>query len=204
MRMVYTLTKLFSKLLFKFLGNPRVIGLENIPQSGPVIIVANHSSLLDGFLLASIWPQRVTFLVAAYLLKRPVIGSFLRAIDAIPVQSGGNNLAGKKSAFEVLQRGDILALFPEGGVYQSDNMGPFNLGWAYFALNSGAPVVPVVIKGTRAVLPKGSVFPHRAKIYVQIAAPWTIEETLTPKQDTYPTINKRLVEQMEKMLGVLP
>lgn len=202
--MIYTLVKFLSKWFFRFWGNPGIAGLENIPQAGPIVIVTNHSSVLDGFLLASIWPQRITFLAAAYLFEWPAAGAFLRAVGAIPVQSGGNNLVGKKAALKILQRGDILAIFPEGRVYQSDNLGPFNLGWAYFALNSGASIVPVVIKGTSTMMPKGKVFPRRTKIYVQIGAPWTIEPTLTPKQETYPAMNTRLVEQMEKLLGGLP
>ena len=108
------------------------------------------------------------------------------------MQSGGNNLAEKKTALKVLQRGDVLGLFPEGRIYQSDKLGPFNLGWAYFAINSGASIVPVVIKGTSAMMPKGKFFPRRAKIYIQIGAPWRIEPTLTPKQESYPAMNKRL------------
>ncbi len=202
--MIYTLVKLFSKLFFRFWGSPRIAGLENIPHTGAVVVVANHSRVLDGILLASVWQQRITFLVAAYLSKSPIAGAFLRAIGAIPVQSGGNNLAGKRSALGVLERGDILALFPEGRVYHRDNLGPFNLGWAHFALNSGAYVVPVVIKGTGSLLPIGSVFPRRTKIYVQIAVPWTIEKTLSPQQETLSSMNTRLIEQMEKMLSEMP
>ncbi|MEA1959929.1 MAG: lysophospholipid acyltransferase family protein [Bacillota bacterium] len=199
--MIYTLAKFFSKVFFRFWGTPRIVGLENIPNSGPIIVVANHRSVLDGFLLASIWPQRITFLAAAYLFELPVVRVFLRAIGAIPVQSGRDNHAGKKAALEVLQRGDILALFPEGRVYQLDTLGPFNLGWAHFALNSGASVVPVAIKGTNSMLPKGTVFPRRTKIYVQIDVPWTMEKTLSPQQETLLAMNTRLFEQMEKIMS---
>lgn len=202
--MLYTLVKIISKLFFRLWGNPSISGLENIPSSGPFIVVANHSSILDGFLLASVWPQRMTFLAAAYLFEQPVYRAFLHAIGAIPVQSGGNNFAGKKSALDVLHRGDILALFPEGRVYPSDHLGPFNFGWASFAVHSGVSVVPVVIKGTDAVLRKGKIFPCRAKIYVQIAVPCTVEKTITPQQKTLSDMNTRLFDQMEKMLAELP
>jgi len=60
-------------------------GKPTSPRTGPVIVGANHISLLDGFLLVAFWPRRITFLSAAYLFKMPVVGAFLRAIGAIPV-----------------------------------------------------------------------------------------------------------------------
>jgi len=199
--MFYTLVKLFSKLFLVFLGNPTIAGEANIPRTGPVIVVANHISLLDGFLLLAFWPRRITFLSAAYLFKMLVVGAFLRAIGAISVQNEGGELAGMRRALRVLQRGDTLAIFPEGRVCQLDNLCPFQTGWAYLALKAGAPVLPVVIKGTRSVLPVGAVFPRRRKILAQIAVPWTMEKIHHPRQETLTAMNMRLIKQMEKILS---
>ncbi len=198
--MIYTLVKLVSKLFFRFWGNSLIVGLENIPHKGPIVVVANHSSLLDGFLLVSFWPQRITFLSSAYLFKLPLVGGFLHSVGAIPVQNGGNNLTGIRKALQVLKHGNTLALFPEGRIYQEDNLGLFHLGWTHFALKSGASVVPVVINGTRSVLPLGAVFPRRRQIFVKIAVPWTMEKTICPNQDTLLAMNTRLHEQMDDTL----
>ncbi|NPV89668.1 MAG: 1-acyl-sn-glycerol-3-phosphate acyltransferase [Firmicutes bacterium] len=77
------MVKVISKGLLWLYGRPIVTGKENIPSSGRVIVVANHTSLLDGFLLAAFWPRKITFLAAAYLFELPVIGAFLRAVGAI-------------------------------------------------------------------------------------------------------------------------
>ncbi|MEW5920220.1 MAG: lysophospholipid acyltransferase family protein [Bacillota bacterium] len=124
--MIYPLVKLIIKF---FLGKPVINGKENIPGAGPIVVVADHTSLLDGFLLAAFYPQRITFLSAAYLFKLPVVGAFLRAIGAIPVQNEGSELAGIKTALRVLQGGGTLALFPEGHICQTDKLGPFQTGW---------------------------------------------------------------------------
>ena len=202
--MIYTLVKLFSKLFLGFGGNPTIVGLENIPQAGPIVVVANHSSLLDAFLLVSFWPQRITFLSSAYLFKLPGVGAFLRSVGAISVQNGGNNLAGIRSALQVLRCGNTLALFPEGRIYQLNNLGPFHSGWAHFALKAGASVVQVVIKGTGSMLPLGAVFPRRSPIFVQIAVPWTIEKTISPLAETLSVMNTRLSEQMDEILSGMP
>ena len=96
--MFYSLVKLISRYFMCFMGNTVIAGQANIPRTGPVIIVANHISLLDGLLLLAFWPRRVTFLSAAYLFKMPVVGAFLRAIGAIPVQNEGSELAGIRRA----------------------------------------------------------------------------------------------------------
>lgn len=199
--MIYTLVKLVSKWFLGFLGKPVITGQANIPRTGPVIVVANHTSLLDGFLLAAFWPRRITFLSAAYLFKMPAVGAFLRAMGAIPVQNEASELAGMRTALRVLQSGGALALFPEGQVCTGDKLCPFQTGWAYLALKAGAPVLPVAIKGTRTALPVGAVFPRRSKIYMQIAAPWTLEKVQRPRQETLAALNTRLASQMEQMLN---
>ncbi|MBV1734931.1 MAG: 1-acyl-sn-glycerol-3-phosphate acyltransferase [Candidatus Desulforudis sp.] len=199
--MTYTLVKLVSKWFLWILGNPNISGQTNIPRTGPVIVVANHTSLLDGFLLAAFWPRRITFLSAAYLFRLPVVGAFFHSIGAIPVQSDRSELAGVRTALRVLQSGGTLALFPEGQVCTGDKLCPFQMGWAYLALKVGVPVLPVVIKGTRTALPLGAVFPRRSKIYIQIAAPWTLEKVERPRQETLAAFNTRLVGQMEDMLN---
>lgn len=185
--MTYMLVKLVFKYFLWLLGNPVITGKDNIPRTGPVILVANHTSLLDGFLLATVWPRQLTFLSAAYLFRLPVVGAFLRAMGAIPVQNEGSELAGMRAALRVLQRGGTLTIFPEGQVCTWDKLCPFQTGWAYLALKAGVPVLPVVIKGTSTALPLGAVFPRRSKIYMQIGAPWTLEKGASPGTRRPPT-----------------
>lgn len=200
-RMFYALVKLISRYLLWLLGNTVIAGQANIPRTGPVIIVSNHISLLDGFLLLAFWPRRVTFLSAAYLFKMPVVGAFLRAIGAIPVQNEGSELAGIRRALKVLQEEGALVFFPEGHLGAGDQLLSFQTGWAYLALKAGAPVLPVAIKGTSTALPVGAAFPRRCKIYMQIGAPWTLEKARRPRQETLAVLNMRLVSQMEQMLN---
>ncbi|MGI9953249.1 lysophospholipid acyltransferase family protein [Moorellaceae bacterium AZ2] len=77
------------------LGKPIITGQDNIPYTSPVIVMANHASLLDGFLLAAFWPRRIT---QPILFRLPVVGAFLRAMGAIPVQNEGSELAGMRVA----------------------------------------------------------------------------------------------------------
>ena len=199
--MIYTLVKLISKWFLGFLGKPTITGIGKVPLTGPLIVVANHTSLLDGFLLAAFLPRRITFLSAAYLFRMPGVGAFLRAMGAIQAKNSGSELTGIKAALRVLRGGGTLALFPEGRICQADKLGPFHTGWAYLALKTGAPVLPVVIKGTSKTLPVGAVFPRRGNIRMQIGSPWTMEKIQRPGQETLTDINKRLATQMQQMLS---
>jgi len=199
--MFYALGKLISKLILVFVGMPVITGKEYIPHKGPVIVVANHTSLLDPFLLAAFWPKRITFLAAAYLFRIPVVGALLRVAAAIPVRTEGSELAGMRAALRVLQKGGAIGLFPEGRVVQADRIGPFQTGWAYLALKTGVPVLPVVIKGSSEALPLGTYLPRRSKIYIQIAAPWAMEIVRRPEQETLAALNTKLNSQMQQMLG---
>lgn len=200
--MIYTLIKYFLKYFLYVLGTPVIIGRENIPLSGPMIVVANHESLIDGLLLASFWPQRITSLSAAYLFRLPIIGSVLRSLGAIPVQNEAGELSAMKAAIRILQEGKTLIIFPEGQVSKHDGLCPFKYGWAYLAFKTGVPVIPVAIKGTRTILPRGSIIPRRGKIYMQIAKPWRLEKVQHPQKELLEDLNTKLFNQIEQMLKV--
>ncbi|MGB9814164.1 MAG: lysophospholipid acyltransferase family protein [Thermovenabulum sp.] len=117
----------------------------------------------------------------------PIVGSFLSSIGAVPVQNESNELAGIRAALRVLEQGKTLALFPEGRVCNHDGLCPFQPGWAYLALKTGVPVVP-------------SIIPRRGKIYMQIAAPWTLKKVQRPRQEILEDLNAKLFSQIDQML----
>ncbi len=97
--MFYTLVKLFWKLYFAFWGNLKIAGEANIPRTGSVVVVANHISLLDGFILVAFWPRRITFLSAAYLFKMLAMGAFLRCYWRHPGAKRGGTVGGNQEGF---------------------------------------------------------------------------------------------------------
>jgi len=193
------LVKMIAKGLLWFYGRPEISGKENIPNSGRVILVANHRSLLDGFLLVAFWPKRISFLAAEYLFELPGVGCFLRVMGAIPIQKRSTAI-GLEFATQVLQGGGTLSIFPEGRIIDGKGLGPFKKGWAYLALKTGTTVIPVVITGTDSVVPVKTIIPRFGKIHMKIAASWKIEEVRDPKEDAMEALNQRLASHMEQML----
>lgn len=169
--MLYIIIKSFSLIIFKLIFRLKIIGSENIPKTGPFVIVANHSSLLDGFVLVSFVKPKITFLSAAYLFKMPFVGNILRGVGAIPVQGKGNDIKLIKKAMKVLQTGGVLGIFPEGRITNQKDDFSAKAGAAYLAVKADVPIIPMAIKGAGKALPVGAKFPKLNKIEVKIGKP---------------------------------
>jgi 1-acyl-sn-glycerol-3-phosphate acyltransferase len=124
----------------------RVLGAWRVPTTGPVILAANHSNLVDGPLLMGMSPRPTHFLVKEEMFSGPV-GALLRGVGQIPVRRGNADRNAIGSALEVLADGGVLGIFPEGTRGDGD-FAQVQAGLAYLALRSGAPVVPVAVLGT--------------------------------------------------------
>ncbi|GAH19931.1 unnamed protein product, partial [marine sediment metagenome] len=144
---------------------------QNIPQDGPFIIVANHSSLLDPIILGVSIKPKIIFVAAAYLFKIGWLGYLLRKANSIPVQRE-NDIKAIKQSLKILQQGGVLGIFPEGGIDRQKNNLPVRAGAAYLATKVGVPIVPIKIKGADKVLPRGAKFIRSLnKIEVEIKKP---------------------------------
>ncbi|MGP4114580.1 lysophospholipid acyltransferase family protein [Streptomyces sp. 4N509B] len=152
----------------------RSLGAWRVPAEGPVILAVNHSHNVDGPVLMALAPRPVHFLVKREAFVGP-LGVFLRGIGQLPVDRHNADRAAIASALAVLGDGGVLGIFPEG-TRTSGDFAAIRAGLAYFALRSGAPVVPVAIlggsdRGGRVVrtLP-----PLRARIDAVFGDPFTV------------------------------
>jgi len=169
--LLYIIAKIIFLIIFKFFFRLKVTGQENIPQDGPFIIVANHSSLLDPVILGVSVKPKVIFVAAAYLFKIGWLGYLLRKANSIPVQ-GKNDISSLKRALKILQQGGVLGIFPEGGVDRQKDDLPIKAGAAFLATSVGVPIVPIRIKGADKALPRGAKFIRSLnKIEVEIKKP---------------------------------
>jgi len=155
--LLYNIAKCICWIIFKLIFRLKVTGQEDIPEDGPFIIVANHSSLLDPVILGVSVRPKVIFVAAAYLFKIGWLGYMLRKFNSIPVQRE-NDIKAIKQSLKILKRGGVLGIFPEGGVDRQKDDLPIKAGAAYLATKVGVPIVPIKIKGADKALPRGAKF----------------------------------------------
>jgi 1-acyl-sn-glycerol-3-phosphate acyltransferase len=128
------------------LWRPRVLGAWRLPAAGPVILAVNHSHYVDGPVLMGTCPRPVHFLIKKEGFVGP-LDPFLRGIGQLPVDRRSTDRTAVTSALGVLERGGVLGIFPEGTRGEGD-FADLRAGLAYFAVRSGAPIVPVAVLGT--------------------------------------------------------
>lgn len=123
------------------------LGSELIPTSGPVVLAANHESILDPFFLATVTPRPVHFFAKAELFRIPVLRQVLEGLGGIPVQRGADMGRAVEAGVAALERGEALGIFPQGTCLPYRNR-RFQRGAARLALATGAALVPVLLVGT--------------------------------------------------------
>jgi 1-acyl-sn-glycerol-3-phosphate acyltransferase len=124
---------------------PRVLGAWRVPATGPVILAVNHAHAIDGPMLMGTAPRPVHFLIKKEAFKGP-LDPFLTGIGQLKVDRSGTDRAAVTGALAVLEHGGVLGIFPEGTRGEGD-FAALRAGLAYFAVRSGAPVVPVAVLG---------------------------------------------------------
>ena len=133
----------YCKIVYRM----KVVGKENIPKKGPIIICGNHRSFLDPPLIEVTCGRYSRFLAKEELTKNKFLAFLGYVFDAILVKRDSKEIVALKESLQTLKNGDCLALFPEGtrnGIAKGEKVKD---GAAFFAVRSGAPVIPCGIKG---------------------------------------------------------
>lgn len=124
----------------------RVEGLENVPASGPAILMINHIAFIDPMVVMHVLPRNIVPLAKIEVYNYPLIGLFPRWWGVIPVRREEVDRRAVQAVLQVLKAGEIVLVAPEGT--RSPSLTPGKEGIAYLASRSGAPVVPVTLEGT--------------------------------------------------------
>jgi acyl-[acyl-carrier-protein]-phospholipid O-acyltransferase/long-chain-fatty-acid--[acyl-carrier-protein] ligase len=133
-------------LLTHSLYRVRTIGLPNVPQSGGALLVPNHMSLIDGFLLIASLDRPIRFVVDAAYATHPVLKRLMTIMGVFPISSSGGPrmiLSALRGAGEALDRGDLVCIFPEGQITRTGNLLPFRGGFERIVKGRTVPIIPV-------------------------------------------------------------
>ena len=156
-----------SKVLFR----PTVIGAENIPLNGAVIIAPIHRSNVDFALTLFISKRKVFFMAKDSLFRVPLLGPLITHLGAFPIHRGSADRESMAYSEAVLKQGHALVLFPEGTRKEGPSVAPLHDGAMFVAARTGATIVPVGIGGSDRAMPKGAKLPRPSKIRIVVGAP---------------------------------
>lgn len=152
---VYRAAWYLARFLLHLLFGYRVERAEKVPEKGPVILAANHLSILDPIAIGAGIKRPVSFLARADVFRLPLLSWLLPRLYAIPVERGTGDLSAIKGAIRALEKGMAFGIFPEGTRSRSGRLQPFKTGVAAIAYRTGSPVVPVAVIGTEKAWPVG-------------------------------------------------
>lgn len=139
--------RVLMRLILRF----EITGLENIPATGPVIIIINHIAFLDPIMILGSVPRRVVPMAKVEAFELPLWGLFVKVYGTIPVRRGEADIFAFKHALQALKRGDIVLMAPEGTRSRTYQLQPAKDGATMLALRSGAPIIPIGVIGTHRV-----------------------------------------------------
>jgi len=153
--MFYWFMARLCRIFFSLFFRVEYKGLENVPEEGPLIVCCNHISLLDMFLFAHRIPRKVYFMAKKELFRIPVLNTIIKALGAFPVNRGHGDLNAAKTTLQLLNEGKAVGIFPEGTrSKKSKTRVKTKSGAVLFAIESGAPILPVGIFGDYRVFSK--------------------------------------------------
>jgi 1-acyl-sn-glycerol-3-phosphate acyltransferase len=152
---LYTFCRWLAVPLFGGLYRCRARGADNLPAAGPAIVVVNHKSYVDPVVIGMVFERPLRYMAKKEVFAVPGLRGLVTALGAFPIERGAGDREALSRSLEILERGEVLLMFPEGHRRIDDAVHEFLPGVGMLALRSGAPVVPMAMRGTQHVLRGG-------------------------------------------------
>ncbi len=194
--LVYWTVRAAFQPAFHFGLSMRRLHRERIPPVGPVILASNHRSFLDPFLIACLVRRPVYFVAKRELFRIRPIAWILGALGAFPIVRGQGDGKAMATALAILERGDVVVIFPEGTRVRPGPLGAPRRGVGRLALQSGAPVVPIAVIGTEDVR-RGVIFRPRP-VTLSCGAPLRFPRVADPSPQLAGAITDRIWPGVER------
>jgi 1-acyl-sn-glycerol-3-phosphate acyltransferase len=198
---IYDLARMIVTPPCLALYRTRAIGVENVPESGPVILAPNHFSQWDHFFAGVFIRRRVRFMAKSQLFSNPVIEFIFKHGGAFPIRRGYHDDEAFKTAFTILERGGCMLMYPEGGRSRTGGLREPRPGVGRIALQSGVPVVPVAIHGSLGV--RGWRKLRFPKVTVQYGEPLVYDVVPDPSRERQMEVAAQVFEHVREMYDAL-
>jgi len=194
-----------GRALFRQVLTPmglEIVGLENVPRQGPLIVASNHRSHADPPLIGIAMPRPLHYMAKKELFEVPLFGSIIPRTGAFPVTRGRPDRRALRYSLQLLDEGQAVVMFPEGTRSEDGQLREPELGVALIALRSRAPVLPLGLQGTEHILPKGAALPQSHPLKVRYGKPLTFPDLYGRRagRAALVEVGRRLMEAIDELL----
>lgn len=180
-RHIYNTLTFLVRVVARIVARIELVGRENLASQGPLVLVCNHSHLVDPPLVGSFSPRPVHVMAKRELFETPLIGWLFWAVGAFPVRRFSGDMGALRVARNYLRAGHVVLMYPEGTRNHGRGLKPALPGAAMVALLADAPVVPVAIEGSHAIRWKSIFFlwliGRRPRIRIEYGEPFSLERS---------------------------
>jgi 1-acyl-sn-glycerol-3-phosphate acyltransferase len=197
----YPLVRAIVTPICLLLYRTRAIGVKNVPKDGPVLLAPNHFSQMDHFFIGLYLRRQVRFMAKSQLFGPPVLTYVYSHGGVFPVRRGHKDEEAFKTVFTLLDQGEMVLIYAEGGRSRTGELGEVKPGIGRIALESGVPVVPVAIHGSESVRRwKRFRFP---KVTVEFGEPISFPVEEAPSRERQLEAATELFQPVREMYGAL-
>ena len=200
----YPVAKAVVKPVANLLWRIHASGLHNVPDSGPAIFCPNHISFFDSIVLPSVLPRRISYVGKAEYMDSWKTKYIFPAMGMIPIDRGGGSSSRRAldTAARVLDRGELFGIYPEGTRSRDGLLHRGHTGAARLAIRTGAPLIPVGMRGTDLIQPTGAKVPRPFTCcQVNIGTPIDVTRYLDRQHDRM--LLRQLIDEVMFEIGKL-
>lgn len=152
-------------------------GVENVPETGACLVVSNHVSGLDPFLIGTMINRPIHYVAKVELYRGPVLSWLLYKLGAIPIDRSILDLSAARTVHRLHREGEMVGIAPEGTRSRTGEILPFTIGATKLALRTRTPLVPAAIYGTRELMPAGAKYFKPGKVYIKFGELFDLSES---------------------------
>ena len=196
----YAIVKAIGVPLFRLYFRLESEGVENIPEKGGVLIVANHSSFIDSLLIAGTATRKTGYMMLESFYKKPLLNWFCRSTCCIPVPDNESGHQALRRAIEYLKKENALCIFPEGGRSDDGKLKEAKTGTAFIALKTQTPVIPAGIVGNFRAYSKHHLIPRPYKIIVRYGKPMVFAKKNKISSEDLKNVTGKIMDRIRELM----
>lgn len=187
--MLYDILINICNVIFNLAFRIKIVGKENIPMDGKLVLCSNHKNNLDPVIISMYFPRKIAWMGKKEIFNNKAIAYIANKLGVFPVNRDEVDIGAVKNALKILKDNRVLGIFPEGTRVKKMNLNNAKAGASLFAIRSKSPVLPIYIEGNYKIF---------SKIIIHVGKPLYLHENIEgkPTPEQYSELSKHILSQI--------